>query len=154
MITYEVHNISENEGFIQFALKDSEGNNKYILTRGAAGMLKANFTVSDGEGNVLATFVSKRSMLEKIRMPFVKIKCADGKKFTAHKDMENLYYMVVLKGQQLALEGDVYSEEYQIAHIDKFICEVHPDPDITTVEVDENESDLAAIAYFAVSVAR
>ena len=154
MITYEVHNISEDGGGFKFALKDTEGNIKYVLQSTASGMLKANFKVTDGNDKELATFVSKRSMLEKIKMPFVKIKCSNGMKFTSHKDIENLYYMVMLTGEQLAVEGDVYSDEYRIVHIDKYICVIHPDPDITTIEVDEDEADLAAITYFAVSVAR
>lgn len=147
-------NITEQNGPLKFALLDMDRNIKYVLTVGASGMLKAKFNILDSEDNIIATLESKRSMLEKIKMPFVKVKCSNGIKFTAHKDIENLYYMVILTGHELLLEGDVYSDEYFIAHKDKYICIAHPDPDETIVEIDEEEEELAAIAYFAASVAR
>ena len=147
-------NITEDNGPLQFALTDLDGNVKYCLKIGSSGMLKARFNIVNSNDEVIATFESRRSMLEKIKMPFVKVKCANGIKFTAHKDIENLYYMVILTGHELCLDGDVYSDEYFIGHKDKYICIAHPDPDETIVEIDEDEEELGAITYFAVSVAR
>ena len=147
-------NITEENGPLEFALTDMDGNVKYTLTRAASGMLKARFNVLNPEKEVIATFESRRSVLEKIKMPFVKVKCSNGIKFTSHKDIENLYYMVILTGNELCVDGDVYSDEYFIGHKDKYICIAHPDPDQTIVELDESEEELAAITYFAVSVAR
>ena len=147
-------NITEENGPLAFALTDMDGNIKYTMTRAASGMLKAKFNIVNASNDVIATFESRRSVLEKIKMPFVKVKCTNGIKFTSHKDIENLYYMVILTGNELCVDGDVYSDEYFIGHKDKYICIVHPDPDQTIVEVDEDEEELAAITYFAVSVAR
>lgn len=147
-------NITEEDGPLQFALKDMDGNVRYTLTRGTSGMLKAKFNVINSNNDIIATFESRRSVLEKIKMPFVKVKCSDGTKFTSHKDIENLYYKVILTGNELCVDGDVYSDEYFIGHKDKYICVAHPDPDQTIVELDKDEEGLAAITYFAVSVAR
>ena len=147
-------NITEENGPLQFALKDMDGNIQYVLTRATSGMLKAKFNILNSNKDIIATFESRRSILEKIKMPFVKVNCANGMKFTSHKDIENLYYMVILTGQQLCVDGDVYSDEYFIGHKDKYICIVHPDLDETIVEIDEDEEELGAITYFAVSVAR
>ena len=139
-----------NEVFVA-EIAESEG---YKLILEKESMLKKILTIHSFDGNKVATIHYQHILFERAKLPKLEIVCNTGQRAIVKKDIHQLCDVINISGDNLKVQGDVYSDKFEILIEEEYVATYYWKDRQVCVSVDSDNEVMAVAIAFSIQIAK
>lgn len=139
---------------IPFVMESAEHNVCYLLCFQKESSVARRYMIQSENGKEVAKINYTHILFEPAKMPRIEIFGNDGTKVTVKKEIEQLKDTIKVLGEDFAVHGDIYSENFELLYKGECIAAFRWQGPRICVSADSENEILAAAIAFAIELAK
>ncbi len=139
---------------IPFVMESTEHNVCYSLCLQKESLLARKYLICSETDSEIAYINYKHILFEKANMPKLEIFFNNGTHVTVKKEIEQLCDTIKISGEDLAVNGDIYSKSFELLHKGKCIATFHWQGKRICVLTNNINEHLAIAIAFSIELAK
>lgn len=133
---------------------ETADNKGYKLILGKESMLKKSLIMQSFDGNKTATIHYQHILFERAKLPKLEIICKAGQRAIVKKDIHQLCDVINISGDNLKVQGDVYSDKFEILIEEECVAAYYWKDRQICVSVDSDNEVMAVAIAFSIQLAK